>query len=642
MVLVLEQVFQFLKNLAIELGRLPLGALLAGQADDASQVVAVESRLRRGEFRERLGFLEQALAPGFEAVEQRGRLAWPLSPGVELGPYRFGVHVAHQPADELHLAPTPLMGGDAPRRGDGVGEALRQVKLGEPFGGDRHQSFAQILQGMHGHLAAGLGRWLGLGRAALVVVGMDQVRISKSASCYDNPLSKIRGAMAANGEEFPLATEQLQSLAAEVLARARAAGATAAETEISQAVGQNVGVRLGEVETIEYNRDKGAGITVYLGQARGHVSTADLSSDALGAAVEKALAIARYTAPDPCAGLADTALLAREWVDLELYFPWALSAEDAIELARECEAAAFAVDPRVKNSEGANVSVHQAEFVYANSAGFCGGYRSSRHGISCAVIAETRAGMQRDHWYSSARAAADLEAAPAVGRKAGERAVRRLGAKKLATRQVPVLYEAPAATSLLGHFVAAASGGNLYRKASFLLDREGSAVFSPLINLSERPHLPRGPASAPFDDEGVATRAREVVAQGVLQGYFLGSYSARKLGRQTTGNAGGAHNLLLEGGSENFLALVKRLDRGLVVTELLGQGVNLVTGDYSRGAVGFWVEHGEIVHAVEEVTIAGNLGEMYRGIVAVGSDVDVRGSRQCGSILLENMTLAGS
>ncbi|CAG0970812.1 PmbA protein [Burkholderiales bacterium] len=448
--------------------------------------------------------------------------------------------------------------------------------------------------------------------------------------------------MAANGEEFPLATEQLQSLAAEVLARARAAGATAAETEISQAVGQNVGVRLGEVETIEYNRDKGAGITVYLGQARGHVSTADLSSDALGAAVEKALAIARYTAPDPCAGLADTALLAREWVDLELYFPWALSAEDAIELARECEAAAFAVDPRVKNSEGANVSVHQAEFVYANSAGFCGGYRSSRHGISCAVIAETRAGMQRDHWYSSARAAADLEAAPAVGRKAGERAVRRLGAKKLATRQVPVLYEAPAATSLLGHFVAAASGGNLYRKASFLLDREGSAVFSPLINLSERPHLPRGPASAPFDDEGVATRAREVVAQGVLQGYFLGSYSARKLGRQTTGNAGGAHNLLLEGGSENFLALVKRLDRGLVVTELLGQGVNLVTGDYSRGAVGFWVEHGEIVHAVEEVTIAGNLGEMYRGIVAVGSDVDVRGSRQCGSILLENMTLAGS
>ncbi len=448
--------------------------------------------------------------------------------------------------------------------------------------------------------------------------------------------------MAANGEEFPLATEQLQSLAAEVLARARAAGATAAETEISQAVGQNVGVRLGEVETIEYNRDKGAGITVYLGQARGHVSTADLSSDALGAAVDKALAIARYTAPDPCAGLADTALLAREWADLELYFPWALSAEDAIELARECEAAAFAVDPRVKNSEGANVSVHRAEFVYANSAGFFGGYRSSRHGISCAVIAETRAGMQRDHWYSSARAAADLDAAPAVGRKAGERAVRRLGAKKLATRQVPILYEAPAATSLLGHFVAAASGGNLYRKASFLLDREGSAVFSPLINLAERPHLPRGPASAPFDDEGVATRAREVVAQGVLQGYFLGSYSARKLGRQTTGNAGGAHNLLLDGGSEDFLALVKRLDRGLVVTELLGQGVNLVTGDYSRGAVGFWVEHGEIVHPVEEVTIAGNLAEMYRGIVAVGNDVDARGSRQCGSILLENMTLAGS
>ncbi|MBI3148896.1 MAG: metalloprotease PmbA [Betaproteobacteria bacterium] len=448
--------------------------------------------------------------------------------------------------------------------------------------------------------------------------------------------------MAANGDGFPLDTEQLRTLAAKVLARAQTAGATAAETEVSQAVGQNVGVRLGEVETIEYNRDKGVGITVYLGQARGHVSTADISDEAIGAAIDKALTIARYTAPDPCAGLADAALLAKDWPDLELYFPWALPAESAIDLARECEAAALDLDPRLRNSEGANVSTHHAEFAYANSAGFLGGYRSSRHSISCAVIAETTAGMQRDHWYSSARAAADLEPAAAIGRRAGERALRRLDAVKLATRQVPVLFEAPVATSLIGHFVAAASGGSLYRKASFLLDRQGEEIFSPLVNLAERPHLPRGPASAPFDDEGVGTRAREVVVNGVLQGYFLGSYSARKLGLSTTGNAGGQHNLLLASGTDDFEALIRRMGRGLVVTELLGQGVNLVTGDYSRGAVGFWVEHGAIVHPVEEVTIAGNLQEMFRRIVAVGNDVDRRGARQCGSILIENMTLAGS
>ncbi len=448
--------------------------------------------------------------------------------------------------------------------------------------------------------------------------------------------------MAQNGDGFPLDTEQLRSIATEVLERAKAAGATAAETEVSQAVGQSVGVRLGQVETIEYNRDKGVGITVYLGQARGHVSTADLGSEALTAAVDKALTIARYTAADPCAGLAETELLARDWPDLALSFPWALPAEDAISLASECEAAALGVDPRINNSEGANVSTHHAEFVYANSAGFCGGYRSSRHGISCAVIAETEAGMQRDHWYTSARAAEDLQAAAAVGRMAGERALRRLDAVKLATRQVPVLFEAPVATSLIGHFVAAASGGSLYRKASFLVDRLGQPVFSPLVQLDEEPHLPRGPASAPFDDEGVATHPRQVVVDGVLQGYFLGSYSARKLGLRSTGNAGGQHNLLLAHGGEDFAAMLRRLDRGLVVTELLGQGVNLVTGDYSRGAVGFWVEDGIIQHAVEEVTIAGNLQEMFRRIVAVGGDVDRRGSRQCGSILIESMTVAGS
>jgi len=448
--------------------------------------------------------------------------------------------------------------------------------------------------------------------------------------------------MAPKGDGFPLDTEQLRKIATEVLDRAKAAGATAAETEVSQAVGQNVGVRLGQVETIEYNRDKGVGITVYLGQARGHVSTADLGSEALAAAVDKAMTIARYTAPDPCAGLAEAELLARDWADLSLFFPWALPAEQAIALASECEAAALGVDPRINNSEGASVSNHHAEFVYANSAGFCGGYRSSRHGISCAVIAETDAGMQRDHWYTSARAAADLDPPSAVGRRAGERALRRLDAVKLGTRQVPVLFEAPVATSLIGHFVAAASGGSLYRKSSFLLDRLGQQIFSPQIQIFEEPHIPRGPASAPFDDEGVATRSRQVVADGVLQGYFLGSYSARKLGMRTTGNAGGQHNLLLAHGDDDFAAMLARMDRGFVVTELLGQGVNLVTGDYSRGAVGYWVEHGVIQHAVEEVTIAGNLQEIFQRIVAVGSDVDRRGSRQCGSILIENMTVAGS
>lgn len=447
--------------------------------------------------------------------------------------------------------------------------------------------------------------------------------------------------MSAHADALPLASERLHELARSVLARAAAAGASAAETEVSQAIGQNVSVRMGEVETIEYNRDKGIGITVYVGQARGHVSTADVGEAALDAAIGKALTIARYTAADPCAGLADPDLLARAWPDLDLDHPWELSAEAAIELARECEQAAFAVDPRIANSEGASLSTHQSEFVYANSAGFEGGYRSTRHTLSCAVIAESGDAMQRDHWYSTARAAPELEAPAAVGRRAGERALRRLDAVKLSTRQVPVLFEAPVAGSLFGHFVAAASGGNLYRRASFLLDHLGEPVFAPGLQISERPHLPRGPASSPFDDEGVATRDREVVEDGRLAGYFLGSYSARKLGLKSTGNAGGQHNLLVSHGDEDFAALLRRMGRGLVVTELLGQGVNLVTGDYSRGAVGFWVENGEIVHAVEEVTIAGNLKDMFQHIVAIGSDVDRRGSRQCGSVLIEAMTLAG-
>jgi PmbA protein len=440
---------------------------------------------------------------------------------------------------------------------------------------------------------------------------------------------------------FPVSTDELTRVAERILDAARQVGATAAETEVSQAVGQSVTVRQGEVETIAYNRDKGIGVTVYVGQRRGQASTADFSDDAIGAAVAKAFAIARYTAEDPAAGLADADRLAKQWTDLDLYHPWALTVEQAIELGREAERAALAVDKRITNSEGSTVARGDSEFVYANTNGFSGGYRASRHHIDASVIGEDDAGMQRDYWYTAARVASELLPASEVGRIAGERTVSRLNSRRLGTIDCPVLFEAPEASDLIGSFVHAVSGGSLYRKASFLLDALGRSVFSPVISIREEPHLPRARGSAPFDAEGVATLPRHVVREGVLEGYFLGSYSARKLGMTTTANAGGAHNLVVEPGSDDFAGLLKRMGRGLLVTEQLGQGVNLVTGDYSRGAAGFWVENGEIAYPVEEITIAGNLKDVFRGIVAVGSDVDRRGSRHVGSILVDRMTVAG-
>jgi len=448
--------------------------------------------------------------------------------------------------------------------------------------------------------------------------------------------------IAAPATRFPLTTDALSGVAGEVVRAAQAGGATAAETEVSQAFGLSVTVRKGEVETIAYNRDKGIGVTVYVGARRGHASTADFARAAIEDAVAKALTIARYTAEDDCAGLADPALLARNWADLDLYHPWDVTVEEAIALGRECEAAALAVDPRLTNSEGATVSLHEGEFVYANTLGFSGGYASSRHGIYCAVIGDDDGAMQRDDWFSAARSPHDLEAAARVGRLAGERTARRLGARRLATLDCPVLYEAPVATGLIGHYVGATSGGSLYRKSSFLIDSLGRQVFAPQISIREEPHLKRGQASAPFDDEGVATRPRDVVRDGVVQGYFLGSYSARKLGLVSTGNAGGNHNLVVAHGAEDLPALLRRMGRGVLVTELLGQGVNPVTGDYSRGAAGYWIEGGEIAYPVEEITIAGNLGRMYRDIVAIGNDVDRRGSRHCGSVLIGAMTIAGN
>ncbi|GHT89900.1 peptidase C69 [Betaproteobacteria bacterium] len=446
-------------------------------------------------------------------------------------------------------------------------------------------------------------------------------------------------------KQFSHSFSTLQQLAADALAHARKMGATAAGADVSEGCGQSVTVRCGEVETIEYNRDKGLSVSVYLGKRRGYASTSDFSPRAVRETVEAALAIARFTAEDPCSGLPEAEWLALgEQPDLDLYHPWDLSTEDAIALAARCEAAAFAADKRVDNSEGGSVSSQQAQFVSANSLGFMGGYPTSRHYIACSVIAGRADAMQRDDWYSTHRNAKLLETPESIGAKAAARAVARLGAKKIGTGSFSVLFEAPLAAGLLGHFVQAASGGALYRKASFLVDSLGQALFPDFFNLSERPHLSAALASCPFDNEGVRTRAREVVQNGVLQGYFLNVYSGRKLGLPTTANAGGSHNLILQSGGRDtgdLATLVRRMGRGLLVTELLGHGVNYVTGDYSRGAAGFWVENGEIAHPVEEITIAGNLRDMFKNIRAIGSDVERRGSRQTGSILIEGMTVAG-
>jgi len=436
--------------------------------------------------------------------------------------------------------------------------------------------------------------------------------------------------------------DALKTIASDASAYALEKGASACEIESSDGYGQTVTVRKGEVETIEYNRDKSLAVTVYVGKRRGHASTADFAPRATRDTVEAALTIARFTAEDECAGLPDPEELARDTRDLDLFHPWDLPVERAIGIAKACEAAAFRLDRRVVNSEGASVSCQQWHFALANSHGFLDGFPTSRHTISCAVIAAEDGRMQRDDWYVSQRSPQDLAEPEAVGDYAGRRALARLRSRKIGTVQAPVLFEAPVANDLLATFVSAVSGGNLYRKASFLLESLGKQVFAPIVTLVERPHLPRAQASSWYDDEGVATHDRDVVKEGVLRGYFLGSYSARKLGMKTTGSAGGNHNLILEGGALDLPGLIRTMGRGLLVTELIGFGVNLVTGDYSRGAAGYWVEGGEIRYPVEEITIAGNLRDMFRSVVAIGKDELTRGSRTCGSILIDGMTIAGN
>jgi PmbA protein len=444
---------------------------------------------------------------------------------------------------------------------------------------------------------------------------------------------------------FSCERAELDRLAQAVLERARRAGANGCDCDVSEGYGLTVTVRKGKPDTIEHNRDRSIGVTVYFGERpkarRGHASTSDFSRTALEQTVDAAAAIARHTAEDDCAGLPDAELLAREAPDLDLYHPWPLSTEDAVDLAKRCEAAAFAVSKKIRNSEGATVSAQQTQFAFANSLGFSGGFAGSRHWLSCAVIAEEKGLMQRDDWYSASRVPAKIADPRALGRYAGSRAAARLGGRKIATCQAPVLFEAPVAIGLIGHFVSAVNGGNLYRKTSFLVDSLGKDVFSPLVTIDERPLEPQGMASSAFDEEGVATCERSIVRNGVVDGYFLGSYAARKLGMKSTGSAGGHHNLIVKSDGPDFEGMLRKMRRGLLVTELLGQGVNLVTGDYSRGAAGYWVEGGEIAFPVEEITIAGSLKEMFKQIAAIGSDVLVRSGRSSGSILVENMTIAG-
>ncbi|SEQ23507.1 PmbA protein [Ectothiorhodospira magna] len=438
-----------------------------------------------------------------------------------------------------------------------------------------------------------------------------------------------------------LDAQALEQLVGQVLDEARRAGATAAEVAVSHDTGLSVNVRLGEVETLEFHRDQGVGVTVYIGQRKGSASSSDLRARSLREVAEAACRIARYTAEDPCAGLADAGLMARDYPALDLDHPWDLEADDAIGIARRCEAAARAEDARIINSEGGSVNTFRGTAIYGNSHGFIGGYASTRHSLSCSVLAGDGGTMERDYWYTVAREAGALETPESVGMEAARRAVRRLNARRLSTRRVPVLYAPDVARSMLGHFVAAIRGSALYRKSSFLVDRLGERIFPEFVHIHEQPHIPRALGSAPFDGEGVATQARDLVRDGHLASYALDSYSARKLGMETTGNAGGVRNLTIDPGTRDAQALLREMGTGLLVTELIGHGINMVNGDYSRGAAGFWVENGEILYPVSEITVAGNLKDMFMNLVAVGSDVDLRGNIRTGSLLIDGLTIAG-
>lgn len=454
-------------------------------------------------------------------------------------------------------------------------------------------------------------------------------------------MSQITPASTPAATTPPATRADLENLVTLAIEEAKRLGATESEVAVSVDTGLSVTARLGAVETLEYQRDRGLGVTVFRGKRKGSASTADLSPRAIRETVAKAVSIAGFTAEDESAGLPDPETIARDIPDLDLSHPWQIEPDAARDLAVACEAAALAVDKRIGNSEGATLSSHRGLRVFGNSLGFLGGFPSTIHSLSCVVVAQAQGEMQRDYWYSSVRDWRELEDGISIGQRAAQRALRRLNARKISTTTAPVLFVPELARGLIGHFLGAIRGGSQYRRASFLLDAAGQQIFPGWMKISERPHIRKALGSAPFDSEGVATRDRELVEGGVLQGYVLSTYSARKLGLKTTGNSGGVHNLIVEAGVDDFDAMLRRMGRGLVVTELMGQGINGVTGDYSRGAAGFWVENGALAYPVHEITIAGNLQEMYRQIVAVGSDVDARGGVRTGSILIERMTVAG-
>ncbi|MFT7413683.1 MAG: PmbA protein [Methylophagaceae bacterium] len=433
----------------------------------------------------------------------------------------------------------------------------------------------------------------------------------------------------------------LEQAAEIALQQAKSQGATAAEVGVSHSKGLSVSVRQGDVETLEYNSDTGLGITVYFGQSKASASTSDLKPAAIADAVKAASGIAKHTQADDYAGLADADLMASEFPDLSLYHPWDIDAERAIIIATECERAGFDVDPRISNSEGASVSSHEGGHVYANSHGFIGSTVSSRHSASCVLIANDDRGMQRDYWYDISRDAADLDSAKNIGQRAANNTLQRLNARTMKTGSYPVIFAAEVAPSLFGQFISAIRGGALYRKSTFLLDHLGKQIFPEFIHIHEQPRLLKAMGSAAFDGDGVATQTRDIITDGVLQGYVLDSYSARKLKIKTTANAGGVHNLTIDSGDLNFAGLLKEMGTGIVVTETMGMGVNIVTGDYSQGAAGFWVENGVIQYPIDEFTIASNLRDMFMGIQAVGNDVNMRGNTRTGSVWIDKMKIAG-
>ncbi len=454
-------------------------------------------------------------------------------------------------------------------------------------------------------------------------------------------MSKTSKVTSAGPAGAPLDDGPLLEAVQAALAEASRRGASAAEAAASLGQGLSVNVRMGELETVEHTRSRSLVVSVYFGERTGSASTSDYTPGAVRETVLAACSIARHTQEDPCHGLADPERLASDPVDLDLYHPWRPSVDESTDMALVCEDKALSADARIDNSEGASVDSQEGCEVYGNSHGFVGHTRKSRHDISCSVIGSDNGAMQRDYWYSAARRLGELDSADKVGETTAARTLRRLGARRVPTCQVPVIYEAPVASSLLRHFINAVSGGALYRKASFLLDHLGKQIFPDFVRIHEQPLLPGAMGSAAFDNEGVATAPRDIVRDGVLQSYVLGSYSARRLKMETTGNAGGVHNLTIDPSEQNLEAMIKGIKSGLLVTELIGFGVNIVTGDYSRGAAGLWIENGEVAYPVEEVTIAGNLKDVFRDIVAVGSDVDPRRSIRCGSILVDGLTIAG-